>query len=135
MKLITHKFGSYVLQKLLSKDDLTMDLLMAYCLENFNSLILNEYSSRVMQSLIEKSSDFRKKALEKFEANFDLSLSKTTSVFLLISCIKCAEDSREYRFLILKLRSSPCLIGLKIFQRVLLAYVQHCSIGELGEVC
>jgi Pumilio-family RNA binding repeat len=134
-ELITHRIGNYVLKKLVELDnEVTLPSLAEYCHSRFTVLIKNEYSSRVIQSLIEANEEFRRFTLKYFAEHFHECLENTAVVFLIISAIRFAQDSTETSFVKDTLKRSPQLLGIKVFQRVLVSYVQHCDSQSLEEV-
>src|SRR3990167_9452578 len=134
-ELITHRIGNYILKKLVELDPVvTLPMLAEYCHLRFTSLMKNEYSGRVIQSLIEACPLFRRRALEFFSDNFSECLENTAVVFLIISAIRCSPLSSETSFVKGALRQNPNLLGIKVFQRVLVSYVQNCDEACLEEV-
>lgn len=134
-ELITHKYANYVLQRLVAKDQYTLKALSSYCQANFIELTHNEYSSRVIQALIEASICFRRFAINKFKSDITLCMGKITAVYLLIACIKNTTDLREVRFIVDSLSHNQGLMSCKLYQRALVTYVQHCTAEDLEEVC
>lgn len=133
-QLITHRYANYVLQRLVVKDPYTLKALSSYCQANFMELIHNEYASRVLQALIETSLGFRHFVIKIFKSDLTLCLGKITAVYLLIACIKNTADLREMHFLVESLQYNQGLISCKLYQRVLVTYVQHCTEEDLEEV-
>lgn len=133
-KLIYSKFGSYVLKKMIQISQVTDSRLASYCRKNFEDLVLNEFTSRVMQQLIELNQDFRQFSLWFFENNFDFCLTKITAVLLIIACIKSCQKPSQYAFVIKSLKQNPTLMSLRMFQRVLYAFTQSTSQKYLAEL-
>lgn len=131
LDLITDKFGSFVLQRLLTNHQPSFAALEQICAANFNELACNQYSSRVIQLLIEKSKSFCDLALSFFEQSFELAVTSSSACHLLVSAIKNAHSAQASDFVLSYLRKSPALIGNKFFYRVLLTYVCHGDDSQL----
>lgn len=134
-ELLVHRVGNYVLKKLVELDPVhTRDGLAAFCLLRFAVLARNEFASRVIQTLIELCPSVRAFALKHFAENFTECLENTAVVFLVISAIRFSGQPSETAFIKETLKRNPQLLGIKIFQRILVSYVQSCDEGSLEEV-
>lgn len=134
-ELLVHRVGNYVLKKLVELDPVgTRDGLAAFCLARFAVLARNEFASRVIQALIELCPSVRVFALKYFAENFTECLENTAVVFLVISAIRFSGQPSETAFIKETLKKNPQLLGIKIFQRILVSYVQSCDEASLEEV-
>ena len=96
--------------------------------------MLNEYSSRILQKLIENSQEFYQKSRDILIECFDLALTQTSSVFLVTACIAKASDVSDNDYIIDKLNIRQDLIRLRAYQKILLAYVQRCCPNRIEQV-
>lgn len=135
VQLITHQFGNYTIQELVRRSMSFQKRVEEHCQEDFYSLADQEYSSRVMQLLIEASNSFRSFALKACEHNLDRVVEKISSVFLIAACIRTAKCEDEYRFLLneLSMNIKPWLTK-KYFKRILVSILQCCEQPTLQQV-
>ena len=132
--MICHPFGSYVIQKLLTLNSSLVSTLDEFCSQQLKRYVLNEYSSRVLQTLLERNISFRDKLVALFKDDPKLSLSQISVIYLITACIKSAADTDEIRFLMVWLDEQPDMIKNTNFQRVLAIYVQYCSELDLHTI-
>lgn len=132
--LIVHKFGSFILQRLLASFGPSFEMVEGLCKANFQELIKNEYSSRVIQLLIEKSNEFCDFTLEFFRENLVQATTLSSACHLLVAALKNTTSVHSRDFIIDHLRKKPVLIGNRFFQRVLLTYVHIGTQKQLDEV-
>lgn len=105
--LISHAFGSYIIQKLCLLSQPFKLIVIDYCLYNMIELSSNEYSSRVMQVLAENIPGFRIKLFREAAANFSVAMRSMSWVLLLNACVRAAQSSTEYQDLLVKLCLNP----------------------------
>ena len=129
-----HKYGSYVLQRLIIRDAYSMNFLSSYFNKNFLILMHNEFSSRIMQLLIECSASFRKTSINQLKANFSNALTSSPASHLIKACIKNVTNLEELSFILNKLEENPKMISNSIFRNVLIAYAQICSQSNLQKI-
>jgi hypothetical protein len=132
--LIIHRFGSYVLQRLITRDASSLQFLSNLCQTSFTNFMKNEYSSRVMQLLIECSNTFRKAAIKQMELNFLVVLESGAASHLLKACIKNSNAPEELDFVLNYMENYPVLTSSKLFRNVLMAYMQRCSTSRLRKI-
>lgn len=131
-KLITDKFGNYILQKAFYRSQLLRSEVVIYCQCNFFRLACNEFASRCMQVLVEFEPGFRKFCLKAFEANTSKYISYISAVFLLSIAIRRAESLSEYIFVRKILVADPeTQMASKYFKRILVTFVEVCPSSEL----
>ena len=126
-QLIIHPFGNFVIQRLISRHLLTLGDTINFAKEAFSDLIANEYSSRVIQVLIETCSDFRTFCLHFFRHNFDASIQSNSASLLLVACIANSRDSRLCGFVVDNLRYQPRILSNKFFKKILISFIQIAS--------
>jgi hypothetical protein len=122
--LIFHKHGNYLVQRVLERDHLFLDFMVASCVQKFKMFASNEYSSRVMQILIRERRDFRLFVHKYFERNIRYAVSKITVTFLLLIAMRHAEDSEEYAYVHTAMVIDPTIYEYKLFKRILISYFQ-----------
>jgi hypothetical protein len=132
--LITHQFGNYVLQRLIAREATAKAILSELCKQRISTLVQNEYSSRVMQLLIENSPEFRVFTADFFGKHFAKVVNLPPACHLLIACIKNSSSISELDFIIEYLVSQPYLFHLKSVIRILYVYLPVCSQGKLDEL-
>lgn len=132
--LITHNFGSYVIQRLIVRDLISQDAVSKLCQKKFSTFMHNEFSSRVMQLLIECSPTFRTQATKKLKTIFLTALDSGAASHLIKACIKNSNDPKELDFIIFYLERNPTLTSKKLFRNVLMAFVQRCPTSQLQKV-
>jgi len=122
--LITHKFGNYVLQKLIPVDDQLKSAVIRLACIHFDVLVINEFSSRVMQHLVENDLGFRIEALHQFAEKKDLWLKSIAALFVLSSCMRHSTP-KEYAFVVdFLLKSRPRLLASKFYKRATVSLVE-----------
>ena len=125
--LIVHKFGSYVLQRLITRDSSSMEFISNLCQADFVNLMKDEFASRVLQLLIECSPQFRVQAIKNLKTHFFIALESGAASHLLKACIKNSTKPEELSFITQFMEQYPALISSKLFRNVLMAYMQACS--------
>lgn len=123
-RLVSHVFGSYVLQKLISISARAFQSLQNYCCNKFALLVLDGYASRTMEYIINTSPVFCNFANNYFASNFHDSLHYLSAVFLIIACIKKIEDKSRLRYILVAIEENRRIIEVKEYQRVLVSYLQ-----------
>ena len=132
-QLMTNIFGSFVVQRLIAKHEPAFHQVKELSRYEFKNLILNEYSSRVIQLLVEKSHDFRKFANLFFESNFNVAITSSSACHLLVSSLKCGETAGLGNCILQHLRQQPILLANKFFHRVLLTFIRFANHHQLDE--
>ena len=132
--LITHRNGNFFLQRLLIESQAIFQLVVNIAQENFEELLMNMFSSRVLQLVIEKSESFCKFALSYFKNNLKISLYSKSACHLIVSCIKNIKDVRRIEFLHAFVRKNPFHLGNKFYHRILIAYIETASDSQVQEL-
>ena len=130
--LMNHCFGNFVAQRLVVKSQAIFEHVECIALENFEEFMTNEFSSRVLQLIIEKSAIFCKFALNYFRRNIKKSLSCNSSCHLILACIRNAKDVSSIEFVHDYLRKTPRYMGNKYYQRILITYLQTASLSQVN---
>ena len=129
--LITHRCGNFFVQRLLVKSQAIFQLVVNIAQENFAQLAINEFSSRVLQLVIEKSESFCKFALSYFKNNLKMSLYSKASCHLIVACIKNTKDVSKIQFVNTFLVKNPIYMRNKFYQRILIAYIETASDSQV----
>lgn len=123
-----HPTGNFVVQKLIRSNPNFAEKVSAYCRADFSRLSTNEFSSRVMQCLIETNSSFRKFALAHFREDLETYTQTFAAAFLVSVAVRCADNDEERDLLSSTLAIAPKRwLARKYFKRVLVAYISVCS--------
>lgn len=121
--MITHNFGSFVLQRLMLIHEASFVFILKFSKEHFGDLVKNEYSSRVMQLLVEKSKEFCDFSIDIFRTKLAIGIESSSSCHILVACLKNQTNKSEGDFLVDHLRQKSGLISNRYFHRALLTYV------------
>lgn len=133
--LIIHQTGNFVLQKIMKKNSQFSCFVSDYCFKLFKSLSENEYSSRVMQCLIESDPSFRKRVLTLFREDLNSYIQTFSSAFLVSVAVRMADTEYERDILKSSLKLHPKRwLAKKYFKRVLVAYIISCASEELDSL-
>ena len=134
--LVAHRFGSYLIQKLLVRDKRMSSLLTDYCQAYFNKLATDEYSSRIMQRLIELSPPFRKFAMLTFKSDLELYTKGVAAGFLVCAGVlhSQSEEERDVISNHIKKGSPHKILENKYFKKILVSYLSVCSDEKLDKL-
>lgn len=133
--LMKHEFGNYLVQRLVKRDALLSKTVEDCCRTNFVDLASNEYSSRVMQTMLAQSDAFRLFALDSLRSNMRLCFSQMSVVFLLSMSIGIAKSDAEISFvrdyIISDIQNT---FSSKFFKRVGISFLEKASQADLDLV-
>jgi hypothetical protein len=131
--LLTDKFGSYLVQALVLRHLAVRSRVQAACQRDFHSLVHNEYSSRVMQRLIEVSPDFRGFAMQTFKHDLKSFIQSVSACYLISVGIlnSQSESERDVVSEFLSKRSISWTAN-KYFKKTLICYLSACSEEKLN---
>lgn len=134
--LITHNFGSYLVQRMLTRDRRLAPHLIRFCQSNFLLLANNEYSSRVMQRLMELSPSFRIFAMKSFRYNLCSFTEGVAAGFLVSAGILKAhsEEERDIFTHSIQKQTMTQLLENKYFKKILVTYIASCSEARLDAI-
>lgn len=133
-ELLTDKFGNYTVQKLCYRQEEFLEQAAAFLRSRFESLVDNEYASRVMQALVDLSPSFRAFCLAKFKNSLPGILTSISAVFLISAVIKSTQDFEELAFLREMITTNPSLLECRYLKRVMVSYVDNCPDSELVDI-
>lgn len=131
--LIVHPFGNYAIQRLVARDPRFAESLIFICKENFDFLAKNEYSSRVLECLIQHHSEFRRYAVKQFQRKFLEYLLCRSSAFLISTVIKESLMRREVFFDFTQQKNLKFWLSKKHFKRVFITFVENAE-QSLAEI-
>lgn len=130
--LLLDKYGNYVLQRFVQIYEPARRYLDSFCRSRFYSLSSDEFASRVMQKLIEYQPSFRLFVTQVFANNIHQATESISAALLLVACIKCSHDMREFDFIALELSlDQRYCIENKLFRRILVAFAERCEVHHL----
>lgn len=133
--LTTHQLGNYVVQKLLIRDGDIRHEVTELCQELFETYCLNEYASRVMQTLVEVSENFRQFVICRFRNDPWSCTANIAAVFLASAVIKFSIDFSEVDFVRTMIRQNLReVLACKNMKRVLMTYCECCPFATLHEL-
>ena len=126
--LIEHEFANYLIQKLLTRRDSEVEeAVVSYCKRYFRELAQNEYSSRVMQRLVEKDGKFREFCLNQFRVDLEAFTIGLAPVYLVQSALKNAESESERNIVRNFIKNNADTWNEnKFFKKILLSYLETC---------
>lgn len=131
--MITEPSGNYVVQQAMRRSTSLADSVAAYCLEHMQELVKNEFASRVMQTLVEISAQFRVAVFSWYSQDANFLLDSLPSVFLLAAALNKSEGHSEFKVLRDHILSgqNKRLIANKFFRRLLVIFVEKCDRADL----
>ena len=134
--LITEAAGSYVVQQAIKKSEHLAAQVAGYCSERLETLIKNENASRVMQTLVELSKQFREEVLRWYSIEAISGLDSLPSVFLIAAALNRSEGFGEFRSLRDTILSGQNrrLMANKFFRRFLVTFIEKCDRADLEVV-
>ena len=134
--LVAHRFGSYLIQKLLVRDGRMAALLTEYCQAFFYQLANDEYSSRIMQRLIELSPTFRRFAMLTFKSDLELYTKGVAAGFLVSAGVLHSQNEEERDVIMnhIKKGSPHKILENKYFKKILVTYLTVCSSEKLDKL-
>ena len=135
--LLDDKFGNYILQQAILDSPAFRAMLEPRMISRFSTLIVKEYSSRVMQTMVRVSDSFRHSALNWF-ASSDLlrMLADLPTVFLLTATMQAVQSPSELAPLknVLISKTNQSILDNKNYKRVMMSYIEKCPEEELDLV-
>ena len=132
--MIENKYANYTLQKLVVRNVPFRVRIEHYCQAHFFRLANNEFSSRLLQTLIENSDNFRIYTLQACKRNLSRMIEKISCVFLIVAAIRATKCEDEYHFMFSVLMPSPKRwLGKKYYKRILVSILQTCSAKTLNK--
>jgi hypothetical protein len=134
--LVQHKYGNYIVLKMVERNYRLLILLTSLCTEEFYALAFNEFASRVMQALVELNPEFRTFVFTQTRANLRSFLTSIASVLLLSAAVKYSASENEYFDLLRTVQANPRQwVSTKYHKRVLTSILQVCSFRSVKAIC
>ena len=131
-QLMIHKYGNYIVQRVATTSPALCGIVRSLCMDRFDQFVVNEFSSRVMQSQVEISASFRGYALERFNLRKDLWLKSIAALFVLSSCLKCETSTDHFKSVkAFLLSNKPKFFSSKYMKRAMVSVVESCPIEKL----
>ena len=128
IELMFHRFGNYIIQNLMQRSLGFTAAVRSYCEVRFDKLVANQYSSRVVQKLIEYDDQFRVFASQSFKQNIQYFLAQQTAWYLIVSVVRFADTEGERDIVSRYMqRCRTSWFENKSFLKVLIIYLEHCS--------
>lgn len=122
-EMVSHRFGNFVVQRLISKHLPTLKAVEKLARQNFQTLITNEFSSRVLEVVIQLSQSACDFALEYFRANFNEAILSNSACLILVAGIKQTPHFGKCAFIVERLREQRRILGNKFFRRALVTFL------------
>ena len=117
------------------RDQNVRQLAEILCCENFEPFCLDEYSSRVMQTMVEVSAGFRNFVIQRFTRDPWSTTANIASVFLASAVIKQTEDLHKVDFIRKLVREDlHQVLTCKYMKRILMTYCERASPAVLQEL-
>lgn len=131
-QLVFDRYGCYVIKSLLTR---SLDLpshLNVLCRRQFDMMVDHEFSSRVMQKLIEISAEFRSYAMSRFKKDIGRYTLSVSSRFLVSTGIyfSTSDDERDVVTGFLKSKKANWLHN-RLFKKVMVSYLEVCPEDKL----
>lgn len=119
------KFGNYITQIMVEKSkNFTEFFVEKYCVKNLDTMIANQFSSRVLQKILAtKNEKFQKFCLEKFKKNFFKFVNNLSSVIFATKLVSESSNEKDFYFIenILKESNGAVIVKNPNVLRILVA--------------
>jgi len=123
-RLITHKYGNYIVQMLMHRSTDCVDVVRGICIEYFEVMCSDEGGSRIMQLLVEINTTFRLYSLSRIRTSLHKYMRHISSVLLIAATFRVSR-SEELDFFTYEFLKCPLLwISSKAYKRVLTSAIQ-----------
>lgn len=132
--LVVDPFANYSIQKIIEKDEEFRKVVAAYCSANFKELAVNEFSSRVMQTLTSLDTSFRAHCFAMVKADPHLLVSSVSAVFLVAFAIRASQSETEYEYLFELVENKREYLESKYFKRIVVSLVENAGLDSIGRV-
>lgn len=129
--LLHHQYGSYAVQKLMTRNLRFREFVSNYCLANLSILARHEFPSRVMQGLVELSPQFCRNILIWLRNHPGELWSHISTAFLACTAIRFAESEELYSFVLDLIAKKEAIVIRRYFKRVLISLVENCQLETL----
>jgi hypothetical protein len=131
-QLVYDRYGCYVIKSLLARSLELPSHLNVLCRMQFDSMVDHEFSSRVMQKLIEISPEFRSYAMQRFKKDIGRYTLSVSSRFLVSTGIffSVSDEERDVVTGFLKSKKANWLHN-RLFKKVMVTYLEVCPEDKL----
>jgi len=131
--VLTHQFGCYVVMNLLKRSSVFLETVACRGLKHFNTIVTNQFGSRVLEAVAAKHTTFAVAALRTFCKNWEKLTHSIPAIFFLSACIRILSHNPQdiqvvIDRLLLQPTSSRCS---KHHKRILVAFAENCSQDQL----
>lgn len=135
-QLVQHPLANYVLQKSVAKSPKVLKEAKKLCMKSFRDFAHNEYSSRVIQTIIQLDSDFCRFAVAEFRRDLKAYIMDFPSLSLVSVAIKYTRAEAEKNiFKQLPTSSFKFLFTTKPFKRVVISFINASELKSLDWIC
>lgn len=130
--LVKHPFGNYVVQKQLILDQVFAKKLETLSLKYLTDWAQNEFSSRVLQSVLRHYPTFRKAVFMEYQDKLSLCFESISIVFLLSAAMQASGPKSDLEFLIRDITENPeKWIKNKYSKRLIISFIQIAPLKSL----
>jgi len=137
-ELLTHKFGNYVVQRLLERSEVFRRQVGKVCLESpetFIQFATNEYSSRVLQVLVGFEASLSIEVVSLLKARLSVVANNASATFLLTATLKALNKDEHFLFIIENLRQrQDYWLGKRFFKRILVSLIKFSNEKALADI-
>ena len=134
-KLICDRYGSYLVQAMVKRDPEVERVVEETSTQEFTSMVHNEYSSRVMQRLIEISDTFRTFVMESFKKHMGIFIQSVSACYLISVGILNSQSESERDVVSGYLNNKTVSWHTnKYFKKILICYLSSCSEDKLNSM-
>jgi hypothetical protein len=134
-KLICDRYGSYLVQAMVKRDRGVQQVVEETTTSEFASMVHNEYSSRVMQRLIEISDTFRTFVMDSFKKHMGIFIQSVSACYLISVGILNSQSESERDVVSGYLNNKAVSWHTnKYFKKILICYLSSCSEDRLNSM-
>jgi hypothetical protein len=133
-RLLTDRFGSYVVQYLVSVDCFLFAKVKSVVLRSFIKCTTNEFSSRIMQRMFQLDRDFSVRCFELMKVEFKQLINNFSGSILLAKLVAILDDGFYHGQVTQILEQNKEYLRKAYFNRMLSTLVSCCSDQILDQV-
>lgn len=119
------QYGNYIVQIMIERSEVISDFLIEnYCLQFFDEMLENQFSSRVLQkTLSSKNEKVKELSMKKLKRNFYFFIKELSSVIFVTKLINEIDDENEFYFIenILKETNGGIIVKFPNVLRILVS--------------
>lgn len=133
--LLKHKLGIYPITKIIEKSQKIKDQVEKWALDNFKTLVVNEFGSKLLQKLSSLSVEFMAASLHILFKNWSSLSENISTVFYIGYVMKIAADKKEFTKVkeCIKLQIDQSF-SLRYNKRILVSFTRYCCEEDLSYV-